>query len=683
MDAQKQTIAFADTGSGDAGRVCIHPGSSCTWSHVLSQNTKSAPIREMPTQREKSKEREEMVFTRRQLLKTGAVAGAALSAPRILTIGKAGAAPPGVIPTAKDPRFSVPVIDPGKIDKFIDALPVPGPNWPVITAGSETIKLVPVTTQILPSTLGLTTPCWSYRGNANYASTFLGPTMLAQSGTANIVTYDYSGLSSQTIHLLRRGNDPSQSVIDFHVHGTDMGEPQVRFIAHLHGAHGVSPGSDGYAESWSTPAATSVNGAGPAPVNAGPGIWQHTYPNAQTASLAWYHDHALGITRLNVYAGGAGGYIITDNVEQGYITSGQLPDLGIPLVIQDRMFYPDGRLAYPDLDAVAAGLIAQKGHTPWPVTDVSTRPEYFGDVIVVNGVAWPFLTVAPQVYRFRFLDGCNSRVLDLSFQPPKPPSFAIIGTEGGFLPSPSDVRPNLVFGGAERFDVLIDFRAYAGQTLTLINKGAKKPFPGGTPPNSQSDALVMQFRVTAGVGQPLSPPPLRWNANTPPASGTTRRVLLYEGLDQFGRIQPVLGTVTGTDPFTAVPKFWDDPVTENPKTGTVEVWEIFNTTADSHPIHIHEVFIRVLNRQPIAFDKKLIAAICNAPLPNFPITVGGAQTAATGYETGFKDTALCPPGQVTRAVVDFQGATPGRFVWHCHILEHEDHEMMRPYDVIS
>ena len=122
------------------------------------------------------------------------------------------------------------------------------------------------------------------------------------------------------------------------------------------------------------------------------------------------------------------------------------------------MFYPDGRLAYPDLDAVAAGLIAQKGCTPWPVPDVSTRPEYFGDVIVVNGKAWPYLDVEPAVYRFRFLNGCNSRVLDLSFQPPQPPTFAIIGTEGGFLPGPSDVRPNLVIGGAERFDVLIDFQ---------------------------------------------------------------------------------------------------------------------------------------------------------------------------------------------------------------------------------
>jgi hypothetical protein len=127
----------------------------------------------------------------------------------------------------KDPRFSVPVIDPRMIDKFIDPLPVPGTTWPVINAGSETMKIVPVMTQILPSSLGLTTPGWAYRGSASYTSTFLGPTMLAQSDHPNDVIYDYSGLSGQATHLLRRVDNPAQSVVDLHVHGTDAGEPQV------------------------------------------------------------------------------------------------------------------------------------------------------------------------------------------------------------------------------------------------------------------------------------------------------------------------------------------------------------------------------------------------------------------------------------------------------------------------
>lgn len=629
---------------------------------------------------------------------TTAALGVSVAAPWVISTRKGLAAP--LVPTTKDPRFSVPVIDAKKIDKFVDQLPVPGgPAWPIVDltgSSSTTLRLVERRVRILPSTLTVPpTTVWCYRGSGEYRSTFLGPTLLVPSGSARDVTFDYSQVPTGTPprHLLKDGAGTA-SVVDKHVHGTDESEPEVRFITHLHGGKGVEQNSDGYAEAWVTP-----DGAiGPAPHDTIPegsgGAQTHHYPNAQDASLAWYHDHALGITKLNVYAGGAGGYIITDDVEQGYIGAGQLPPFpGIPLVIQDRMFYPDGRLAYPDLDAVTAGLIAQKGCTPWPVTDISTRPEYFGDVIVVNGKAWPYLDVEPAVYRFRFLNGCTSRVLDLSFQPPQPPKFAIIGTEGGFLPGPSDVRPNLVIGGAERFDVLIDFTNHAGKTLTLINKGAKKPFPGGTPPNPQSDALVMQFRVAASTSRTLNAPPLRWNLNTPAASGTTtRRVLLYEGVDTFGRIQPLLGAVTGAGPFTAQPMRWDEtvhPVTEKPKTGTVEIWEIFNTTADSHPIHIHEVLFRVDSRQPIAFDPKLAAgvaaAVCNPPpgLPSsFPITVTGALTPAVGYETGFKDTVLCPPGQVTRIVVDFHGAKPGRFVWHCHILEHEEHEMMRPYDII-
>lgn len=626
-------------------------------------------------------------INRRTFIQTTTIAGAAMSVPWIWTSRQVGAAAPGAIPTVKDPRFSVPVIDPRQIDKFVDSVPVPSnsqPLWPIITAGSQVIRLVERSVQILPSPVGLNTTVWCYRGNNDYTSTFLGPTMVATSDDPNDVTYDYRAVPTATGHLLKDGAGTA-SVVDHHVHGTDTGEPEVRFIAHLHGAAGVSPDSDGYAEAWVTPnGGTGDTPPGTRPTTVG-GTQTHTYPNAQDAALAWYHDHALGITRLNVYAGGAGGYIITGAVEQGYITHGQLPDLGIPLVIQDRMFYPDGQLAYPDLDAVAAGLIAQNGCTPWPMPDVSTRPEYFGDVIVVNGKAWPYLDVEPAVYRFRFLNGCNSRVLDLSFQPPQPPGFAIIGTEGGFLPGPSDVRPHVVIGPAERFDVLIDFRNRAGEILTLKNKGAKKPFPGGTPPHPQADALVMQFRVVLPLTRPaLAAPPTRWNPKTPPASGTTRRVLLYEGVDPYGRIRPLLGTVTGAGPTVlGQAMFWDDEVTEHPTAGTVEVWEIFNTTADSHPIHIHEVLFRVLTRQQITFNRKLAAEICSVPPPSFPITVGGTPRAAVGYETGFKDTVLAPPGQVTRVVVDFRTATPGRFVWHCHILEHEDHEMMRPYNILG
>ncbi|MGA7953434.1 MAG: multicopper oxidase domain-containing protein [Gloeobacterales cyanobacterium] len=640
-------------------------------------------------------------FTRRQFLQTSATIGIGVSLPIIWEQRKVAAQ---LAPTAS--LFSSQVLDPITIPKFVDPLPVPGANWPVFGAGTQDIKLVEQSVQILPSTLGLSTTVWCYRGNDNYNSTYLGPTMVAQSNVPNNVTYNYKGITATT-HLLKNGANTA-SVVDKHVHGTEMSEPEVRFIAHLHGAKGVGPGSDGYAESWVTPSGTQ-NTLSPAPPGPsvvppqgapGSGSHQHTYPNAQTASLAWYHDHALGITRLNVYAGGAGAYLITDSVETDYISRNLLPALGgpfdIPLVIQDRMFYPDGRLAYPDLDANTAGLIATPGClNTWNSSDVSTRPEYFGDVIIVNGKAWPKLEVDPAIYRFRFLNGCNSRVLNLFIS--MGTDIYIIGTEGGFLPSKS-VVPNdrLLMGPAERLDVLVDFRNYAGKTLKLKNKGAKKPFPTGTPPDPNIDGLVMQINVRK---TPTLNPQIkklyagRWNPVDPPKKNdatTTRRVLLYEGRDSFGRIQPLLGSVMpsmgkSNGPFKAIPLLWDDQITEKPKQGTVEIWEIINTTADAHPIHIHEVLFSVWQRESISYKKKQgvdVQAQCPPFILPFPdISLVGDARPGEDFEQGFKDTALCLPGEVTRLVVDFRNSTTGRFVWHCHILEHEDHEMMRPYDV--
>jgi spore coat protein A len=415
----------------------------------------------------------------------------------------------------------------------------------------------------------------------------------------------------------------------------------------------------------------------------------HRYPNSQGACLAWYHDHGLGITRLNVYAGLAAGFLITDGVEAGYIAQGVLPTLGgpfdVPLIIQDRMFYPDGRLAYPDQPFAGAA-----GCAPWP-GGPSTLPEFFGDCMVVNGKTWPVLDVEPAKYRLRFLNGCNSRFLDLAIQPSSASSFTIIGTEGGLLPS-AVVRGNLLMGPAERFDVIFDFSRFAGQTLVLTNKGAKKPFPKGTPPRPGVDGVVLQFRVRRRATIPAQitrgvPPIL--NATPTPLSKAaqaagTRRVLLFEGVDPFGRIQPLLGHVMGTPPaaLSAMPMMWSDPISENPAAGSVEIWEIYNTTMDSHPVHIHEILFGVLNRQPISFDKKAAMAVCGMPMAGFPIALKGKARSSEAYEQGFKDTVIAYPGEVTRIVADFTGAKPGRFVWHCHILEHEDHEMMRPYDVI-
>ena len=633
--------------------------------------------------------------SRRDFIKTTTAIGIGLAAPWVISTRKAA----GAVATVIDPRFTQPVIDPLAIPQFVDALPVPGGTaWPVLTGTSINLNVQQVSTQILPATLGLSTPGWGYRGSTAYTSTYLGPTIVGQSRTPTTVVYDYSPLGGFTTHILKQGGTTDltggPSVVDKHLHGTDNSEPEVRFIAHKHGSVGVGPGSDGYAEFWITPGGTQNT---PTPTPPGPSVVptkvgtagnQHLYPNAQGACLAWYHDHALGITRLNVHAGMAAAFLITDTNESDRITRGELPALGgafdIPLVIQDRMFYPNGWIAYPDQP-----FLLLTGCTPWP-GGVSTLPEYFGDVIVVNGKAWPKLDVEPGMYRFRFLNGCDSRVLDISTSPPV--DFTIIGTEGGFLPNPV-TRKNLVIGPAERFDVLVDLTKFAGKTLTMINKGAKKPFPKGTPPDPRTDGLVMKLNVIKPLTQtPLTPLtlPLVDPASVPgapPLPTVSRQVLLYEGRDQYGRIQPLLGAVVQSAPgtYSATPKLWDDPVTETPTAGRREIWEIFNTTVDTHPIHIHEIALSVLNRQGISFDKKLAAPPVCGPIPPtfaFPITLRGVTKPAEAYETGFKDTVLASPGEVTRIVADFAKAQPGRFVWHCHILEHEDNEMMRPYDVL-
>jgi spore coat protein A len=413
----------------------------------------------------------------------------------------------------------------------------------------------------------------------------------------------------------------------------------------------------------------------------------HNYPNIEGASTGWYHDHALGITRLNVYAGMAAGFLVTDDIEGKYIAQHILPTLGgsfdVPLVIQDRMFYVDGSLAYPDQPAEA-------NCGPWP-GGPSTLTEFFGECMLVNGKTWPVFDVEPAKYRVRFLNGCNSRFLDLGMDIGSE-KFIIIGTEGGFLPSPVS-RNGLFLGPAERFDVIFDFMPFAGKTLTLTNKGGKKPFPSGSAPKPETDGMIMQFRVKPSLtiaAEITTALPSRINLSATPFEkrgqvATTRRVLLFEGLDKFGRTRPLLGQVMGTPAsgLSALPMTWSDPVTENPKAGTIEIWEIYNTTMDAHPIHLHEVLFSVLDRQPISFDKQSTMPACNIPLKAFPLNLAGTARPSELYERGLKDTAIAYPGEVTRIIPDFTAAKPGRFAWHCHILEHEDHEMMRPYDVIS
>ncbi|MBV5347979.1 multicopper oxidase domain-containing protein, partial [bacterium] len=499
----------------------------------------------------------------------------------------------------------------------------------------------------------------------------------------------------------------------------------VPMVSHVHGAVGVGDESDGYAEAWYLPAANNIpagyategtwydffkgKAAAAHRVNWGPGFATFQYPNKNRASTIWYHDHTLGMTRLNVYAGPAGFFIIRGGPAgdaavrdsrngKRAILPGPAPSeidqvvrnrtfFEIPIAIQDRSFNTDGSLYYPDTRAFFDGVAG-----PYtPDTDLSPiwNPEFFGNMMMVNGNTWPFQTVQKRRYRLRFLNGCDSRFLILDFRNIPGVEVWQIGNEGGFLPAPVNITANhgnqLPLGLAERADMIVDFTNVPVGNYILGNIGPDSPYGGGVPdidfPAADPSATgqIMQFNVVPAVAKDPTTPPmfLTLPAITPlPPETFTRPLALVEEMSMFFADSPaaaLLGTVDG-DPNVApgvwMKKMWMEPVTENPAVGTTEVWEIYNATADAHPMHVHEVVFEVVNRQPIFVDE------INGTVQVVP---GSLAQPPEPWETGFKDTVTAYPGQVTRIRAQFN--TPGQFAWHCHIVSHEDNEMMRPYRI--
>jgi spore coat protein A, manganese oxidase len=493
----------------------------------------------------------------------------------------------------------------------------------------------------------------------------------------------------------------------------------VPIVTHLHGAAGVGDDSDGYAEAWYLPDAGNIPGgyategtwydffAGKAAskygVAWGPGFATFQYPNDQRESTLWYHDHTLGMTRLNVYAGPAGFFLVRGGPEgdkqvrdSRTNTTAVLPSpapnendrfppnktyFEIPIAVQDRSFNTNGSLFYPDTRAFFDGYAG-----PYiPETDVSPiwNPEFFGNMVMVNGNTWPFQTVQQRRYRLRFLNGCQSRFLILDFTGIPGVEVWQIGNEGGFLAAPVNLTASngnrLLLGLAERADLIVDFTNVPLGNHVLRNVGPDEPFGGGVPgedfpvADPASTGQVMQFRVVPAVAaDPTTPPQfLVLPALTRLSGGTARPLALLEKASEFtdGPAEAQLGIVNPDG--TLSPKEWAAPVTENPAVGATEVWEYYNATADAHPMHIHEVAFQVVNRQALALDEdgEVIQ----------PVQLVGSPTPPESWENGWKDTVIAYPGQVTRLRLRF--TNPGQFVWHCHIVEHEDNEMMRPYRI--
>jgi spore coat protein A len=561
-----------------------------------------------------------MRLNRRELLRLGAMAGAGcLFFPKKMLLAQ-----------------SSPTLTP-----FVDPLPIP----PVLPHASFYDIAMRQFRQRLHRDLPSTT-LWGYNG------LYVGPTFEVRTGSPIRVQWENK---LPVRHLLP---------IDHTLHGAEASLPDVRTVVHLHGLK-VLGASDGYPEAWFT---NDYEQTGPSFSNR-----VYNYPNDQAAMMLWYHDHSLGTTRLNLFAGLAGMYFVRDAVEDGLaIPKGRYE---VPLMFQDRLFNPDGSLLYPVQDPTVA--------PPIPPVWI---PEFFGDTGLVNGKVWPYLEVEPRKYRFRMLNACNARFLHLtlvdSHDAHRSLPFYQIGADQGFLPAPVQLQ-DLLMGPAERFDIVIDFRGQSGRTFTLSND-APAPFPGGGAPDLPQ---LMQFRVTLPLSHADQPLPSHL-APVPLLSAShadrTRQLLLSEADDPTTG-DPIVGQL-GTVSDGSL--FWKDNVTEDPRANSTEVWELYNVTTDAHPIHVHLVRFQVLNRQK--FDLTLFQSTGEIRFIEPP------QAPDPNERPAWKDVVKVFPGDpgngignVTRIIQKFElpnGHVIPRgqhetYVWHCHILEHEDNDMMRPYTV--
>ena len=463
----------------------------------------------------------------------------------------------------------------------------------------------------------------------------------------------------------------------------------VPLTTHLHGGE-VPSGSDGGPETWFTwngkhgPDYSTIEPTSP---NAA----VYYYPNMQQPTTLWYHDHALGITRLNVMSGLAGFYLLRD--PEGDDIAPLLPSgkYEMPLVIQDRIFKRNGDMFFPS-DGVNPDV-----HPYW-------QPEFFGDTIMINGLVWPNMNVDQGQYRFRFLEGSNARFYTLSFRvdgdltnPALP--FIQIGSDGGYLREPVELT-EFTFAPGQRVDILFDFSSFEPGTKIILRNTANAPFPDGDPVDPDTTGQIIQFTVTDNTGPEPTDLPDELNPTLPadgwptlPEPTTTRMLPFFE---EMSAIDEPLGVFLNGQK-------WSGVITETPTLGTTEEWWLINPTEDAHPIHLHLPQFQVVYRQQFDAEAYTAAWIEENGMPPVPTDTVPTDIDVTPYligdpvypnaeEIGWFDTIITPPGWVTVIRVRFasQDGTPYPFdatsgpgyVWHCHILEHEDNEMMRPYQVM-
>ena len=570
------------------------------------------------------KRRKANLLSRREFVSRSGLASATLVLPGALAAEAFGLKSFQAEQSADHPHRPVPVhvpltLDPATLKRYADPLPIPVIAQPIgkrpnPANASESLPFYRMVMREFEARVHrdlAPTRQWGFNGASP------GPTIEARNGAGVLVEWA-NELPKR--HLF---------TIDHNLHGAERDKPDVRSIVHVHGAK-VPPESDGYPEEWFVAGKSMV----------------YYYPNRQDACTLWYHDHAMGINRLNIYAGLMGLYIVRDGAEDAL----DLPrgEHEIPLVICDRAFTRDGQLSYEVSPDPAA---------PWV-------PESYGNVKLVNGKLFPYLDVQPALYRFRLLNGSNAQFLDLSLSTGQ--SIMQIGSDQGLLAAPISAKIVSLAPG-ERTDLVIDFRGHGGEQIVMSTEKIQD---------------VMQFRVARAVPQAGGPAggqdtakgvapmggslPAKLRTIAPIAESSavrTRELTIREYKSPAGESMMML--LGGAH--------WDMPVTEKPTLDTVEIWSFVNLTEDVHPIHLHLVRFQVLDRRPFDqfhyFVHGEVRYMGNAILPD-------------AAEAGWKDTVRADPQMVTRIIVRFEGYA-GRYVWHCHLLEHEDNEMMRPFEVVA
>ena len=571
-------------------------------------------------------------FTRRKFLQSSVFAAGGLCVPFAPVFAAASAA-----------------LDARRLRKFVDEMPRPrrvsGPTLDLaVTEFRQKLHAD------LPPTV-----LWGYDGS------YPGPTIEAERGKPLRARFrnelqNQTLLAALPVDQTLHWADPLGAKQGAHSH--HGGGPRERYagpvplITHLHGGE-VHAQSDGHPDAWYTPGFERKGAAFT-------GEW-HDYPNAQPAATLWYHDHVMGATRITVYAGLAGFYLLREPELERTLN---LPagDYEREIVIQDRSFDVKGQLRYP-----------QRGNDP--AVHPFWNPESFGDAIVVNGKAWPYMNVEPRKYRLRLLNGSNARFFRLRLSDGRP--FVQIGSDGGFMAAPVEVK-TLMLSPGERADVIVDFSGLGQGKTIVVTNDAVAPFPVGDKTDPRSTGVVMQFRGVPLTSADASAIPAK--LVDVPALGVptlTRTLTLDEHIGHKGPHRMLLDGRT-----------WSDPVSETPRLGSTELWEIVNLTADTHPIHLHLVQFQALNREALRVKAYTKAPKAQRQLAKF---LSGKPVLPDANERGWKDTLRANPGEVTRFMVRFAPASGGAFpfdataapgyVWHCHLLEHEDNEMMRPYAV--